>query len=142
MKPRAVLALLAILGLSGGLSAVPAAGEAAEKAAAAQNGHAVEKGNRHRLRPWRRRRARRRTFREGQEAVIRFRLSDVATGTPVAGSSPAAWLDRAEAANSAGGGTCTEAVEQLLSGSFFRRPAVDLNAYLACWRSTTTRRSR
>ena len=30
---------------------------------------------------------------EGQEAVIRFRLSDEATGTPLAGASPAAWLD-------------------------------------------------
>lgn len=66
-------------------------------------------------------------IREGQEAAIRFRLSDQATGTPLAGASPAAWLDSATAART--GGSCTETVEQMLGGSFFRRPAVDLNAY-------------
>jgi DNA-binding beta-propeller fold protein YncE len=69
-------------------------------------------------------------LKEGQETVIRFRLSDQATGTPLAGASPAAWLDTVAAARTAGGGaTCTETVEQMLGGSFFRRPAVDLNAY-------------
>jgi DNA-binding beta-propeller fold protein YncE len=69
-------------------------------------------------------------LKEGQETVIRFRLSDQATGTPLAGASPAAWLDSVAAARTAGSGaTCTETVEQLLGGSFFRRPAVDLNAY-------------
>jgi len=68
-------------------------------------------------------------LKEGQETVIRFRLSDVATGTPLAGASPAAWLDSAAARAAGGGATCTETVEQLLGGSFFRRPAVDLNAY-------------
>jgi DNA-binding beta-propeller fold protein YncE len=67
-------------------------------------------------------------LKEGQETVIRFRLSDQATGTPLAGASPAAWLD--SAARGAGKGvSCTETVEQMLGGSFFRRPAVDLNAY-------------
>lgn len=63
---------------------------------------------------------------EGTEATIRFRLSDTATGTPLSGASPAAWLDAAEKRDA---GTCAEKVEQLLGGSFFHRPAVDLNAY-------------
>jgi DNA-binding beta-propeller fold protein YncE len=67
-------------------------------------------------------------LREGGEAAIRFRVADAATGTPWSGASPAAWLDlvgsgRRDAT------PCAEAVEQLLSGSFFRQPAVDLNAY-------------
>jgi len=66
-------------------------------------------------------------LKEGKEAVIRLRLSDAATGTPLAGASPAAWLDAVPAGRTAG--TCSETVEQLLGGSFFRRPAVDLNAY-------------
>ena len=64
---------------------------------------------------------------EGTEAATRFRLSDTATGTPLAGAAPAAWLDSAEGRDA--GGTCDEAVEQFLGGSFFHRPALDLNAY-------------
>lgn len=66
-------------------------------------------------------------LKEGQETVIRFRLSDQATGTPLAGASPAAWLDSVTVSHSAA--SCTETVEQMLGGSFFHRPAVDLNAY-------------
>jgi hypothetical protein len=32
-------------------------------------------------------------LREGREAVFRFKISDTATGTPLAGSYPAAWID-------------------------------------------------
>ncbi|HEY0553872.1 MAG TPA: cytochrome D1 [Thermoanaerobaculia bacterium] len=64
---------------------------------------------------------------EGTEASIRFRLSDTATGTPLAGASPAAWLDSAEGRDARG--SCTEAVEQYVGGSFFHRPTLDLNAY-------------
>jgi DNA-binding beta-propeller fold protein YncE len=112
VTPRALSLLLAVLSLPGPFAV------RAEEMRAVEKGIAIELA----VGP---------EIREGQEAAIRFRLSDAATGTPVAGASPAAWLDKAEAAGGAvgGGGTCTEAVEQLLSGSFFRRPAVDLNAY-------------
>ena len=32
-------------------------------------------------------------LREGQDGAFRFKLSDTATGTPVAGAYPAAWID-------------------------------------------------
>ena len=112
MTPRALLPLFAVLVLPG-----PLTGWAGEIAPAGVR--AIEKGIAIEL-------AVVPELKEGQEAVIRFRLSDQATGTPLAGASPAAWLDGAAASAA---GTCTEAVEQLLGGSFFRRPAVDLNAY-------------
>jgi DNA-binding beta-propeller fold protein YncE len=122
---RAGVALLAILGLPGALGA----GGAEQKAAVTQRGRAVERGIAVDLTvvPAAGGQAPAAELREGQEAVIRFRLSDEATGTPLAGASPAAWLEAAAAARTAG--TCSETVAQLLSGSFFRRPAVDLNAY-------------
>jgi len=112
VTPRVLLPLFAVLVLPG-----PLTGWAGEIAPAGVR--AIEKGIAIELTvvP---------ELKEGQEAVIRFRLSDQATGTPLAGASPAAWLDSAAARTA---GTCTEAVEQLLGGSFFRRPAVDLNAY-------------
>ena len=112
MTPRAVLPLLAVL-------ALPGSGRAGEQGHVAKPLRAVEKGIAVEL-------AFGSELKEGQEAVIRFRLSDEATGTPLAGASPAAWLDAVPARTAA---TCTKTVEQLLSGSFFRRPAVDLNAY-------------
>jgi len=65
--------------------------------------------------------------REG-DAVVRFRLSDAATGTPLAGVSPAAWMDLLRGGESAGG-NCTSRVKEILSESLFNRPAVDLNVY-------------
>ena len=110
MTPRPLLPLLAALILPGPFAVRAGEMRAVEKGIAIELSAAPD-------------------LKEGQKTVIRFRLSDVATGTPLAGASPAAWLDSAAARAAAGGATCTETVEQLLSGSFFRRPAVDLNAY-------------
>ncbi len=66
--------------------------------------------------------------REG-DAVIRFRLSDAATGTPLAGAYPAAWMDRLGAKETADPGRCKEKIKEFLGGSLFNRPAVDLNVY-------------
>lgn len=66
-------------------------------------------------------------LREG-DAVVRFRLTD-ATGTPLSGLYPAAWMDLMNPGEAAGDGHCVEKVEEFLGGSLFNRPAVDLNVY-------------
>jgi cytochrome d1-like heme-containing protein len=66
--------------------------------------------------------------REG-DAVVRFRLSDAATGTPLAGAYPAAWMDRLGNDLASDSHACAGKVKEFLSGSLFTRPAVDLNVY-------------
>lgn len=68
-------------------------------------------------------------LREGQEAVFRFKISDTATGTPLGGSYPAAWIDFVPDAARIETKGCTERVEELIAGSILARPDVDLNAY-------------
>lgn len=66
--------------------------------------------------------------REG-DAVVRFRLADAATGTPLAGAYPAAWMDRLGKDPVSDSHRCAEKVKEFLGGSLFTRPAVDLNVY-------------
>jgi YVTN family beta-propeller protein len=66
-------------------------------------------------------------LREGKDAAFRFMISDTATGTPVSGAYPAAWLDLLTPRTA--GIECNRRVEQLISGSLFERPAIDLNVY-------------
>lgn len=68
-------------------------------------------------------------LREGQEAVFRFRISDTATGTPLAGGYPAAWIDFVPDAARVESRSCTDRVEELIGGSILSRPEVDLNVY-------------
>lgn len=68
-------------------------------------------------------------IREGADVAVRFRISDEATGTPLPGLYPAAWMDPVGAGEVANTGDCTRKVEAFLGGSLFSRPAVDLNAY-------------
>lgn len=72
---------------------------------------------------------RRSELREGQEAVFRFDISDTATGTPLAGSYPAAWVDFVPDSAKIESKGCTERVEELIAGSILARPEMDLNAY-------------
>ncbi|MDQ3804622.1 MAG: cytochrome D1, partial [Acidobacteriota bacterium] len=64
----------------------------------------------------------------GREAVVRFRVSDTATKTPLAGVRPAAWMTlRAGAA--ADQAQCREKVQSYMQGSLRARADVDLNTY-------------
>jgi DNA-binding beta-propeller fold protein YncE len=66
---------------------------------------------------------------EGTDAVFRFRLSD-ASGAPLGGVYPAAWLYGAAAgapASPASG--CQQRVRELLEGSLFSQADLDLNVY-------------
>jgi YVTN family beta-propeller protein len=68
-------------------------------------------------------------LREGREAVFRFKISDTATGTPLAGSYPAAWVDFVPDTARIETKGCTERVEELIAGGLLARPEMDLNAY-------------
>jgi len=68
-------------------------------------------------------------LREGREAVFRFKISDTATGTPLAGSYPAAWIDFVPDAARVETKDCPDRVEELIAGSILARPEVDLNVY-------------
>ncbi len=67
-------------------------------------------------------------LREGQTALFRFKISDTATGTPVAGASPAGWVDFTPDAQ-VEAKSCGDRVGELISGSLLSRPEVDLNTY-------------
>jgi YVTN family beta-propeller protein len=69
------------------------------------------------------------SLQEGDDAVIRFKVSDTTTGAPVRGVYPAAWIDRL-----AQGETMTQArtlakTKSFLEGGFFTKADVDLNTY-------------
>lgn len=67
-------------------------------------------------------------LREEETAAIRFEITDAATGEPLAGLSPAAWMSLLPP-----GGTeaqrCRQDVEQFVTGTLLKRPALDLNVY-------------
>ncbi|HYL80435.1 MAG TPA: hypothetical protein VEU07_06455, partial [Candidatus Acidoferrum sp.] len=68
---------------------------------------------------------------EGEDARVRFAISDAATGTPMAGLHPSAWMDLM-AKNQAGEVTeCRERVQSYLQGTLSTRPEIDLNSYYA-----------
>jgi len=70
-------------------------------------------------------------FREGDLVEVRFRIKDVASGQPVRGIAPAAWMDMAGVIEGKGGEQreCRDKVGLYLKGIVGIRPLVDLNAY-------------
>ncbi len=76
------------------------------------------------------------TARQGDLAEFRLRITDEASGRPVRGLRPAAWLDAQGAKQRANQGTnqvaassCRERVASYLKGSVGMRPLVDFNSY-------------
>ena len=65
---------------------------------------------------------------EGKEAIVRFKIHDKATKTPLSGVKPAVWLSQ-RGENLADQTACREKVQSFLQGSLRSRPDVDLNAY-------------
>jgi DNA-binding beta-propeller fold protein YncE len=65
----------------------------------------------------------------GRDAVVRFRVRDTATGTPLSGVRPAAWVSRRSGAAAPDAAQCREKVQSYLQGTLRARPDVDLNAY-------------
>src|SRR5258705_3446087 len=69
---------------------------------------------------------------EGEFAELRFRLTDEATGQPLRGNSPGAWMDMGQVIQAQDGGTqksCREKVQLYLRGIVGIRPMLDLNSY-------------
>jgi len=64
-----------------------------------------------------------------EEATVRFRVRDTATGTPLSGVRPSAWITLREGAAAADAQRCREKVQSFLQGSLRARPDVDLNTY-------------
>ena len=65
---------------------------------------------------------------EAKEAVVRFKIQDKATKTPLSGVKPAVWLSQ-RGENETDEKVCREKVQSFLQGSLRSRPDVDLNAY-------------
>jgi YVTN family beta-propeller protein len=68
---------------------------------------------------------------EGEYADIQFRITDVATGSPLRALNPAAWVDVAGSLSGGAGGQseCKEKVALYLKGLVGIRPVADLNSY-------------
>lgn len=67
-------------------------------------------------------------IKEEQDARVRFRITDTATHTPLAGVRPSAWLAQ-RASGDAKPEACKEKIQSFLQGSMRSRPDVDLNSY-------------
>jgi DNA-binding beta-propeller fold protein YncE len=64
---------------------------------------------------------------EAKEAVVRFKINDKASKTPLSGVKPAVWL--AQRDGNADEGQCREKIQSFLQGNLRSRPDVDLNTY-------------
>src|SRR5215218_6201144 len=65
---------------------------------------------------------------EAKEAVVRFKINDKATKTPLSGVKPSVWLTQ-RGDSDADQKVCREKVQSFLQGSLRSRPDVDLNTY-------------
>jgi YVTN family beta-propeller protein len=69
---------------------------------------------------------------EGEFAEVRFKLTDEASGQPLRGNAPGAWMDIGHVIQPQEGGTqksCKEKVQLYLRGIVGIRPMLDLNSY-------------
>ena len=65
---------------------------------------------------------------EAKEAIVRFKINDKASKTPLSGVKPSVWLSQREQGVT-DDKVCREKVQSFLQGSLRSRPDVDLNAY-------------
>jgi YVTN family beta-propeller protein len=72
-----------------------------------------------------------RVLTEGTFADVRFRVTDTASGQPLSGIAPGAWLDQAQAGEPAAerAKSCKSRVALYLKSSIGARPLLDLNSY-------------
>jgi YVTN family beta-propeller protein len=67
------------------------------------------------------------TYREGDDVLFRFAISDTITNSPLSGSFPAAWMDKAEKHKNKT--SCGDKVTSYIEGKFLSRAELDLNVY-------------
>ncbi|HET6889940.1 MAG TPA: hypothetical protein VFH31_02465, partial [Pyrinomonadaceae bacterium] len=65
----------------------------------------------------------------GEDAVVRLKIRDTVTRTPLTKARPAVWLSQRERPTPPTGDQCRSKVQSFLQGSLRARPDVDLNAY-------------
>lgn len=68
-------------------------------------------------------------LREDEDVNFAFHFSDTTTGKPLTGLTPAAWLDLLPEGEPAGGAGCTRRIKELLAGSLFSQPRLDLSEF-------------
>ena len=68
-------------------------------------------------------------FREGDDVVFRFKITDVATGTGLARANPAAWMYLQPDSKTKEAPTCAQRIKDFLSGSIFSQAELDLNSF-------------
>ncbi len=66
------------------------------------------------------------SLREGDYVTVQIKISYAASGAPVTGTHPAAWMDLQQTGESA---DCTTKVKSFIGGSVLTRPQLDLNSY-------------
>lgn len=67
--------------------------------------------------------------REYENAVVRVKMTDVATGSPLPGASPAAWIDRRYTPGALTPQQCVGEVKRFAEGSTFSHTEVDLTSF-------------
>src|SRR5205823_2977323 len=68
-------------------------------------------------------------FREGDDVIFRFKISDTATGSPLARVKPAAWVSRVFKDEQTDRQKCTDKIGVFVRGSLLGRADLDLNVY-------------
>lgn len=68
-------------------------------------------------------------LRERDTVVVQVRFTDAATNSPLAGGSPAAWIDRRSGAQPITQAQCVGKVKRFAEGSTFSRTEMDLTSY-------------
>lgn len=68
-------------------------------------------------------------IRAGDDANIKFKVTDTNSGTPVKGLNLSAWLSLRAGENPVDAAGCREKIQSYLTGSLRARPDVDLNSY-------------
>lgn len=69
------------------------------------------------------------TVKAGEDANIKFKVTDTTTGTPIKGLNLSAWLTLRAGAKPTDGQQCRQKIQSYLTGSMRARPDVDLNSY-------------
>src|SRR5215472_16816808 len=68
-------------------------------------------------------------LREFENVLVQIRFSDVTTGSPITGGSPAAWIDRRPSSQKTAPEQCVGKVKRFAEGSTFSRNELDLTSY-------------
>ena len=122
--PRAAALVCAAAALAASAAPVNTAKGQAERERIERNGAAVEFFDRPAV-------GRRHGVLEGEFADVRFRISDAASGRPLRGAKPGAWMDMAQVTEGRGAEqkSCKDKISLYLKGAVGIRPMVDLNSY-------------